>query len=239
MRMKQKSTAKHKGKKSPAPKGASSSSAPDLFPPVGGSKTLPGAFAKAAQLFPYTGLDDAALRRRAAETNPATGAPWIPAARGGRWPVHDTLAGLLAWRTHQHATAESRGLPAICGSMKDVEAIHRIPVEMQQYAREHYHPQAGDPIIFESSNRVHIPPMAEFFYPLLKKIFSGGGNQIAGLQGFEDLDLDFQRALSTKEDVIAKKRDNGLANQDLYVLSEIEKQLGEPLTYLGNEWKTA
>jgi len=226
--MTQKSTAKHTEKKPP-----------ELFPNAPTAKTLPALWLSAAQLFPYTGLDAPALRRRAIETNPATGAPWIPKPRGSRWPLHETLTGVLAWREHQLATATTRALPTQCATMQDVETIFRLPKEMQSYARAHHHPQTAAQVIFESSNRVNVLPMFEFFYPLLKKIFSGGGNKLQGLQGFEDLDLDLQRALSTKEDVIEKKRDNARANRDLYTMEGIERELGEPLTRIADDWRTA
>lgn len=202
----------------------------DLFPLASGEKSLNSPWATAAQLFPYTGLDESALRRRARETNPATGAPWIPAPRGAKFEVHPTLRGLCAWKDHQLATPATRSLPTQCASMKDVTALYHFPVEMQQYARRHYHPQPGEPVIFESSNRVNLPPLLAFFAPFWNKIFCKGSGAIKGIENFEEIDLDTQRALSAQQDVIQKTRDNALANGELHTRGGIERELAEPLT---------
>jgi len=222
--MTQKSTAKHTEKKPP-----------ELFPNAPTAKTLPALWLSAAQLFPYTGLDAPALRRRALETNPATGAPWIPKPRGSRWPLHETLTGVLAWREHQLATAADRALPAQCASMQDVETIYQLPGELIKYVRSH----GLAPDAFDASNRVRIIPIMKAVAPFLKKIFGGSNAKLAEITGFEELDLDTQRALSTKEDVIEKKRDNARANRDLYTMEGIERELGEPLTRIADDWRTA
>jgi len=222
--MTQKSTAKHTEKKPP-----------ELFPNAPTAKTLPALWLSAAQLFPYTGLDAPALRRRALETNPATGAPWIPKPRGSRWPLHETLTGVLAWREHQLATAADRALPAQCASMQDLETIYQLPGELIKYVRSH----GLAPDAFDASNRVRIIPIMKAVAPFLKKIFGGSNAKLAEITGFEELDLDTQRALSTKEDVIEKKRDNARANRDLYTMEGIERELGEPLTRIADDWRTA
>lgn len=227
--MSQKTIEKHSGKKP----------ASDLFPLAKGENAIAGTWATTAQLFPFTQMDDAALRRRAREINPAAAppAPWIPAPKGARWEVLPTLRGLLAWQRHQLATAEARGLPSQCASMKDTETVFGFPTEMQQYAREHYHPKAGEQVIFESSNRVNLHPMLQFFRPLWKKLFCKGAEAIKGIEDFEAIDLDTQRALSAQQDVITKKRDNALAAHDLHTRDGIEKDLAEPLTTIFNVLK--
>lgn len=216
--MKQKSHKKHNAK-----------NPPDLFPSSGSPRPLSAVWANAAQLLPYTALDEAALRRRERELNPATGAPWIPPARGSKWEILPTLAGCTAWRMHQLATADSRGLPRQCASMKDVEATFHLPREMQEYAREHFSPAPGEELIFEASNRVNVLPMLRRFKPFLKKVFSKTGAAIAELEGFEDLDLDTQRAKCYKQDEIQKRRDNALATAQLHTRDGIEKEIAEPL----------
>jgi hypothetical protein len=222
-----KHTAKNSQPTPASPLNASPGTPPDLFPLAGGVKSLDSAWATASQLSPYTGLDDAALRRRARELNPRATppAPWIPPARGGRWPVAATLRGVCAWYQDQLAAAESCGLPPQCASMKDLERLFHIPVVMQKYIREH----GLAPRAFEASNRVNILPMLEAAEPFLSKIFGGSNSKIAEITGFEDLDLDTQRALSTQQDVIEKKRTNALAIAALHTRDGIEKELAEPL----------
>lgn len=203
---------------------------PDLFPASKGSRPLDNSFATAAQLAPYTGMDDAALRRRAREMNPSTSRPWIPAARGSKWPVAPTLSGVAAWYRHQISAAETRGLPAQCASMRDVEALLGLSVAAQQYARTHHHPAPGAPVIFEASNRVNLLPLLRFFSPLLNKLSAGGGAQIKDLEAFQDLDVDFQRAKCLQQDEIEKRRNNALANEDLNTRDGLEKEIAEPLT---------
>lgn len=226
--MRKKSHIKHTEKKSP----------PDLFPSAKGAKALTTSWATPPILTPFSDLDDSLLRRRAREINPHTSLPWLPAPRGGRWPVLPTLIGLLAWYRHQHATQAARGLPVQCANMGDAEAIFGFPKEMQQYAREHHHPKTGEQVIFESSNRVNLPPLLAFFRPLWKKIFCKGGEAIKGIEDFESIDLDTQRALSAQQDVIAKKRDNALATAQLHTRDGIEKEIGEPLTTIFSSLKS-
>lgn len=180
-------------------------------------------------------MDDPALRRRAIELNPhaTPPAPWIPKPRGARYQVLPTLCGLLAWRQHQLATAESRALPRQCASMKDAESIYHIPVVMQKYIREHGLSPKG----FEASNRVNILHVLEAAHPFLTKIFGGTNSKIAEITGFEDLDLDTQRALSAQQDVITKKRENALATAQLHTRTGIENEIAEPLGAVAAAWK--
>lgn len=217
--------AKHTAKKSPAV-------GSDLFPAANGTRS-PSEWSTAAQLFPHTGLDDAALRRRARETNPATGAPWIPSPRGSKWPLTSTALGLLAWYRHQLAAAGERALPRRCANMRDLEALYFIPREMQQYLRDH----GLCPDAFEDSNRVNILPLLKAAQPFLKKIFSGSGAELAGLEGFEELDKDTMQARVYAQDEIKKIRDNALANSQLHTREGIEKQIAEPLAAIAAKWK--
>ena len=212
--------------------------AAELFPASHGSRPIASPWATPAQIFPDGQFDDPALRRLDRDLNPATGAPWIPKPRGGRWEVIPTLRGIIAWQAHQRATADTRTLPAQCASMRDVAAVYQFPIEMLQYAREHYHPQVGAPVIFESSNRVNVPPFLAFMAPLWKKIFCKGSSAIAGLENFEEIDLDTQRAKSAAEDVIAKKFQNGQTAKTLHTRDGVERELGEPLTAIATDWKS-
>jgi hypothetical protein len=225
--MNQKRPKKHTQKKSP-----------DLFPATSGARAIDTPWVTPATLTPFTDLDDQFLRRRARETNPATASPWLPGPRGGKWPLHPTLIGLLDWYRHQLSTAATRALPAQCASMRDTEAIYGFPIEMQQYAREHHHPAVGAEVIFESSNRVNLPPLLAFFRPLWKKLFCKGAEAIKGIEDFESIDLDTQRALSAQQDVIQKKRENALATAQLHTRDGIEKEIGEPLTAIFSSLKS-
>ena len=192
----------------------------DLFPQIAGTRPVAEKWATALQLSPIIGMDDAGLRRLADKNNlnPETNEAWIPKPIRGQWPVLKTISGWAAWMRHKMTKQEERGLPRQCSSMKDLEAVYGIPVEMQQYARIH-----GCSVAFDSSNRVNVLPLLKFFTPLLLKIFSGGGKHIEGIEAFDELDLNEQRARLTSAQAIEQERLNALAEQRLHDREDCEQ----------------
>lgn len=222
----QKSVAKHTEKKS-------DKADSELFHAPSSAKPIDGDYATAAQLFADTGMDDSALRRRAREVNPVTHAAWLPGPRGSKFSVLATLRGCLAWYRHQIETAAARTLPRQCANMSDIEGCFHIPVEVQKYLRK----QGLCPLAFDASNRVLIIPLLEALQPFLKKLFSPGGAQIAGLAGFEQLDKDTMQARVSAQIEIEKIRDNALATKQLQTREGIENEIGIPLAAVAAKWK--
>ncbi len=207
-------------------KHAAKKSTTDLFPSSAGVKAIDSPWATASQLHPYTGLDEPTLRRRARETNPATGKPWIPAPSGARFQVWPTLRGLCAWREHHAAAATTRGLPAQCSSMKATEAATGITVESQQYLRK----KNLCPDAFDASNRVNLLPLIRALatqHDQWRKYLTGQGTDHTGLEGFEELDLDHQRARVAKADADERERNNRLADGHLQTRTGVEETVWE------------
>lgn len=129
--MNQNSSEKHSKKKAAALQS-------ELISPPQNVPTMLAKFARAGELFPYTGMDDAKLRRLAREENPATGAPWIPAPIRAKFEVLPTLAGVNAYLHHQHASAsaESRLDTLSFASMESCEGATGITKTLQQLAKQ-------------------------------------------------------------------------------------------------------
>ena len=70
---------------------------PDLLAPPAGSKPIDQQWATAEQLHPFTGMDEAKLRRLGKEINPATQKPWLPKPVNSKWPAAPTLIGVIAY----------------------------------------------------------------------------------------------------------------------------------------------
>ena len=67
------------------------------------------------------GFDDPKLRRLARDTNPATGAPWIPSPRSSKFEFTPTLKGVIAYLLHQLSTRNE--LP---GSYDSAQAMANV-----------------------------------------------------------------------------------------------------------------
>ena len=91
--------------------------------------------AKAAELFPITGLTDAQLRQIQLQKNSA-GAPWFPKPVRGDWLTVPTLRGWAEWR---EARAAKTATPKIDGiqfpSMEACEGATGITKTLQQLAK--------------------------------------------------------------------------------------------------------
>jgi hypothetical protein len=198
---------------------ATESTQPDLIDPPAGTRPIEGQWATAAQLHPFTGMDEAQLRRLGRETNPATGQAWLPAPVRSRWPVAQTLIGANAWWRWQ---MEKRGgLPEGYANIGDFCAQTKFPRVMMEYALKHGC-QCRD-----TANRIYLTPFLEFFQELFTKIFSGGGAQIKNLEGFEELDSDLQLARLRKEQADALVDEKNIREGRLVDINVVEELLWE------------
>jgi hypothetical protein len=194
-------------------------SQPDLLAPPPGTKPIDQQWADAAQLRPFTGMDEGKLRHLGRETNPVTGAPWLPKARNSKWPVAQILMGVNAYLRHQAERQD--GLPETYASMGDFTARTLHPREQIEYALKNGC-QCRD-----AANRIYLTPFLEFFAPIYKKIFSGGGVQIKGLEGFEELDSDLQLARLRKEQADALVDEKNIREGRLVDMASVEELLWE------------
>lgn len=178
------------------------------------------------------GFNDAKLRRLAIDLNPATRAPWIPKPVRGKYDLLATVAGVCAWLQAQ--ATQRDGLPERYASYAEFEAQTRFPKSMMDYALTHGCKCRDD------HGRISLTPFLEHFAPIFRKMFSGGGVAIKGVEGMEDLDLDFQRARVAKEDADERARENALANSLLHTRDGVKDELWENgLKDIAEHWKRA
>jgi hypothetical protein len=193
----------------------------ELFPSQAGVKPIEGQWATAAQLFAVTGMNDAALRNlaNANNPNPATGAAWIPKPRLGKYEIAPTVRGAIAWLQHQ--IKSQNGLPDGYANIGDFCARTRFPRVMVEYALKH------GCKCRDAANRISLMPFLEFYEPILGKIFSGGGMQIKGLEGFEELDSDMQLARLRKEQTKALEDERMVREGRLVDIDMVDELLWE------------
>ena len=167
-----------------------------------------------------TGLDDPALRRLERLTDPA-GQPWIPKAIGGQRHLKDTVLGVCNWLRHR---AEQTSDHPTYQTMELAESRGLIPREALKYAKK------KGVAAWDSAGRVHTEPLRKFFFDFLKRIFTSDPSSLKSLnlgEGFEELDLDIQRARVAKEDADERARNNALANSQVHRLEDIEEEIWE------------
>lgn len=210
-----------KGDKKTASKPAAKESAGQshLFDAPAASKPIDQQWASAIQLCPFTGMEDAQLRRLGNENNPATNLPWVPKPVRARWLVAPTLAGANAWLRWQ--VEKRAGLPESYANTGDFCAQTKFPRVMMEYALKH------GCKCRDAANRVYLTPFLEFFQDLFTKIFSGGGAQIKNLEGFQELDSDFQLARLRKEQADSLEDDKKIREGRLVDINVVEELLWE------------
>lgn len=185
------------------------------FPKIAGSD-LDSSRVSSGFLEQLTGFDDAALRRIERLTDPA-GKPWLPRPHRGRWQLRETVLGLCRYL---QARSEEKEDHPIYPSQELAESRGLIPRELIKYAR-------GKGIDYsDTGGRIKSEPLRKFGAELLKKILGSEGG-LQNLDGFEELDLNLQRARVAKEDADERARNNALAKQLVHRQEDIDELIWE------------
>lgn len=182
----------------------------DLFGEVKGAKAVKSFWVSGVQFAAVIpGFDDARLRNLSPE--------WVPKPVDGNFDFVPTAAGVIAWL--EGRVKNKDGLPESYSSMTDFCAQTGFAEEMLKYAL-----RKGCKCR-DSHGRISLTPFLEFFAPLFTKIFSGGGKQIAGLENFDDLDLNVERAGLTRAQKLEQERLNALAEQRIHDVNDCEQRV--------------
>ena len=162
-----------------------------------------------------TGFDEPKLRRLGIETNPATGAPWIPKPRAAKFEFTPTLKGVIAYLLHQLAARD--GAPTYFDSMEHMESTAPFtPKKVTAWALKN---GAGEARL--GGSRLNPRPVWE----LLNKIgLSAATGALTGIDGLEEFDKNTEQAKLARVQKEDQEIDLELKRRRIHDLNEVERR---------------
>jgi hypothetical protein len=162
---------------------------PSLFSAPASVKPIAASHATCAQLlatYPFLAdhVDETFLRNRTSDTNPRTGAAWIPKPIRSQYEIAPTLAGLLEWFATRAATRSD--LPAQYANMQAMENALGANKKAIKFLLKHGAGSAQDP-----ANRIAPLPLIRRAFEIIAKVADG---QITGIDGLEQWNKDTELA---------------------------------------------
>lgn len=196
-----------------SPKAATAAMLQDFFEDARGARVVPLVFVSGAVIESLVpGFNDTRLRNLTEH---------FPKPKDGHYDLVATLAGLVIWL--EKRLEDRSGLAGQFASMKDFCAQTRFPKAMLDFAI------TKGCKCRDAAGRIDLAPVLEYFEPLFEKIFGGGGKHIEGIEEFDDLDLDAQRAALAKEQTRKEARLNAEAEKVVHSRDEVEELCREQI----------
>jgi hypothetical protein len=168
----------------------------------------------ARQLFRITKKSDAQLRQIQIQKN-ELGAHWFPKPANGNWNTVNTLAGLLDYERSRAAKSQHIGTFT---TMEQCEGFLHIPKPVQQFAKR------KGCLAFKRNGNVDGNELALWLMSnVWEKLFSGDSAQLSslGIEGFENIDGDYQQKRLSKARADEQERLNAEAEGQLHKQSDV------------------